>query len=187
MPFASLERPALGLSLLKARLGADGVPCEVAYLNLEFASRLGLEDYEVVATALPYVTMPGEWVFANALWGEEPNSGDYVAEVLAHEWRVDGGRIDAVVRARSLAEPFLRSALASAAWGDYDVVGFTSFCTQNTASLALARRVKALHPGVVVVFGGHNWSDSMGRARPPPLSVCRLRVSRARQTSRSPR
>ncbi len=164
MPFASLERPALGLSLLKARLVADGVQCDAAYLNLEYASRLGHEDYEVVATRLPYVTMPGEWVFARALWGEEPDSGDYVAEILAREWRVDRYTIDAVVRARSLAEPFLKCALVATSWDDYDVVGFTSFCTQNTASLALARRVKALHPGLVVVIGGHNWSGSMGRA-----------------------
>jgi ribosomal peptide maturation radical SAM protein 1 len=43
-----------------------------------------------------------------------------------------------------------------------DVVGFTSTFEQNIASLALAKRLKAAHPGIINVFGGANWEGEMG-------------------------
>jgi len=47
-------------------------------------------------------------------------------------------------------------------WEDYAVVGFTSTFEQNLASLALAKRLKAAHPHIAIVFGGANWEGDMG-------------------------
>ena len=43
----------------------------------------------------------------------------------------------------------------------YDLIGFGS-TFQNIASLALAKRVKAEHPELKIVFGGYNWTGEMG-------------------------
>ena len=37
MPFGPLDRPALGISLLKPIVAAAGMRCDIAYLNLAFA------------------------------------------------------------------------------------------------------------------------------------------------------
>ena len=42
------------------------------------------------------------------------------------------------------------------------MVGFTSTFQQNTASFALARRLKQRLPGLVTVFGGANFDGEMG-------------------------
>ena len=65
--------------------------------------------------------------------------------------------------ARAAGPSFLQRRLEDVAWGDYDVVGFTSYCAQTAASLAMARLVKERHAGVRVVVGGPNWRGVMGR------------------------
>ena len=163
MPFASSERPALGVSLLKAHLNRDGSACDVAYLDLDFAETIGREAYERIVDGLPVRALAGEWVFAECLWGSDgalPVS--YVDDVLRTRWRVGQDDIDVVRRARDLASGFLKSSLATVPWADYDVVGFSAFAAQNLASLALARLVKQRQPGIVVVFGGANWQGRPG-------------------------
>ena len=163
MPFAACERPALGVSLLKAHLSGDDVPCDVAYLNLAFAESIGHRSYVRMVTRLPDRALSMEWVFAECLWGRSGALPDsYVDDVLRDRWRVAEGEIDLVLRARSLAQGFLESSFAEIPWDDYDVVGFSSCVAQNLASLALARRVKAAHPGVTIVFGGANWQGKPG-------------------------
>jgi hypothetical protein len=41
MPFGSLDRPALGISLLKAGLEGKGITCDVRYLTFTFAELVG--------------------------------------------------------------------------------------------------------------------------------------------------
>jgi ribosomal peptide maturation radical SAM protein 1 len=60
-------------------------------------------------------------------------------------------------------EPFLEHCLATIRWSDHDIVGFASTFEESLASLALARRVKALDPRLVIVFGGANWEGEMGQ------------------------
>jgi radical SAM superfamily enzyme YgiQ (UPF0313 family) len=67
-----------------------------------------------------------------------------------------------VVAVRDLVGRFLDDCMASIPWDDYAVVGFTSTFEQNIASLALAKRVKAVHPRIATVFGGSNWEGEMG-------------------------
>jgi len=163
MPFASSERPALGVSLLKAHLCRDGFVCDVAYLDLAFAETIGREAYERIADGLPVRALPGEWVFAEALWGATSGLPDsYVDDVLRARWRIGNDDVDLVRRARELAPGFLESSLATVPWADYDVVGFSSFAAQNLASLALARLVKRRFPDLSIVFGGANWQGRPG-------------------------
>src|SRR3954468_4219323 len=67
MPFASVRRPCLGVSLLQAVLRARGFACAVEYLDLDYASRIGYETYELLADAFPTEQLVGEWVFSSAL------------------------------------------------------------------------------------------------------------------------
>ncbi|RPI30298.1 MAG: hypothetical protein EHM52_03520, partial [Actinomycetota bacterium] len=124
-PFAAVERPALGLSLLKARLAECGVQCDVAYANLAFARTLGLETYQTVATGSPRRSLAGEWVFADVLFGASSQRDELYLR------RVMGGMreeyLSALRRARLAAGDFIDRYFDSISWRQYDVVGCTSF------------------------------------------------------------
>src|SRR5437763_12356394 len=108
MPFGALERPALGISLLKARLAESGVACDVRYLTFTFAELVGCELYQWMTYELPYTAFAGDWSFTQALYGERPESdGRYVQEVLRGAWRLDPAAIDRILHVRSLTHYFL--------------------------------------------------------------------------------
>jgi ribosomal peptide maturation radical SAM protein 1 len=159
----ALERPAFGLSLLKARLGDSGVPCDVRYLNFAFAEFVGAADYQWVMTDLPYTAFAGDWAFTRTLYGERPEADRrYVDEVLRATWRLPEEDVARILRVRRFTTPFIDHCLAAVPWEEYAVIGFTSTFEQNIASLALARRVKEAHPRVAIAFGGANWEAVMG-------------------------
>ena len=164
MPFAALDRPALGLGLLQAELHERGLECETRYLSFAFADCIGVDDYLWIHRGLPYTAFAGDWAFTESLYGARPEAdAGYVRRVLHREWRLGAEDVARLMRVRSWCEPYLRHCLDAVPWGDYDVVGFTSTFEQNIASLAMARRVKAAHPQVAIAFGGANWEGAMGR------------------------
>lgn len=163
MPFGAMERPALGLSLLKARIARDGIVCDVRYPSFTFADLLGAEEYQWISSALPYIAFAGDWCFAEALYGPRPAAdARYVADVLQATWRLGTQEIARVMAVRAMAGKFLDHCMACIPWEDYAIVGFTSTFEQNLASLALAKRIKAAHPRIAIVFGGANWEGEMG-------------------------
>lgn len=164
MPWGALDRPALGISLLKAGLARRGHDCDIHYLNLPFAAQLGLDVYRWVQGALPHVAFAGEWTFAEALNGPRPDADrHYLAEHLAGKWRIGERDIARLQAVRAAAEPFLDWCLEAVDWQAYGAVGFTSTFEQNIASLALARRLRARWPKLTILFGGANWEGEMGR------------------------
>ncbi|MBA3245136.1 MAG: RiPP maturation radical SAM protein 1 [Actinobacteria bacterium] len=165
MPFAALERPALGPSLLQARLRRDGFVCDLRYLAFDFAGLVGLHEYLWIQSELPYTAFAGDWTFTESLYGErKPLDTRYLEEVLRQTWRLDDESVARVLRVRAYCGPFLDHCVGSIDWSAYEVVGFTSTFEQNLASLALAHRVKAAQPEVRIVFGGANWEGEMGIA-----------------------
>ena len=165
MPFGLAERPALGLSLLKPALERRGIACDVAYPNLEFAELLGLSDYRRIANELPEHTLAGEWVFSESLFGLAGAPLEEFGALLLARWNQPVDLLEVLGRARTLAGRFIDGYVASVAWSEYGLVGFTSSCHQNVAALAVAKRVKAGHPETAIVFGGPNWDGSMGVAQ----------------------
>ena len=163
MPFAAASHPSLGLGSLQAVLREAGEECDALYANVAFARELGSAGYQRIALDLPHPLLAGEWAFAGCLYegGAQPADG-YVDDVLVGRWRLDADDVDLVREARGRAAGFLDQCLRSVAWDSYDMVGFTSSSAQNVASLALARRVKELHPDTLIVFGGSNWDEGMG-------------------------
>src|SRR5688572_5603540 len=164
MPFGALDRPALGLSLLKPAL-ARGIDTDIRYLNFAFADLLGSDTYRWLGSELPYTAFAGDWTFTDELYGRDPaRDRAYTEEILRGTWRLDENAIANVLAVRRVVAPFLDTCLASIAWNEYALVGFTSTFEQNIASLALAKRIKKAHPGLPIVFGGANWEGPMGVA-----------------------
>lgn len=162
MPYGALDRPALGISLLKPRLRRDGIDCDVRYLTFAFADRIGADEYDWISRDLPFTAFAGDWLFTRSLYGDAVNGDDYLDTVLRSTWLVGEQDLARLVRAREQCEPFLEACLSGIPWARYDVVGFTSTFEQNLASLALAKRLKAAHPRLLIAFGGANWEGDMG-------------------------
>lgn len=160
MPFAGVEFPSLALGLFKARFQREGIPCDVAHLNLLFAEMVGIQNYALIGQL--HGCFAGEQLFARALFGSRvPSDAQYYADVVA---RISPDPSARLAQMKAQVIPFLQLCLSSIPWQSYDVIGFTSLFEQNLPALALALQIKTYYPDKVIVFGGANCEDVMGRA-----------------------
>ncbi|HZM00864.1 MAG TPA: RiPP maturation radical SAM C-methyltransferase [Planctomycetota bacterium] len=171
MPAQELDRPALSLTQLRARvLAAHGERAEVAilYLNHDFARFMagatgqGDAAYSILC-ANQHTGLP-DWLFREAAWPELPDNAErYFGRY--YPGRAAGTRElrEAMLACRARLGEFLDQAIETHDLERADVVGFTSMFAQNVASFALARRLKQRNPGVTVVMGGANCESPMGQ------------------------
>ena len=174
MPFAGVERPALGVSLLKSNLARFGVESDIVYLNMVLAEMIGLSRYCAISNTgnveangdfsyqIPIQYLPGDWVFSQYLYGiDSLNAEGYLRNVLAPN--IPPQAIHQLLSVRSVIGAFIDHCTAMVNWNRYTIVGFTTTYEQNMASLCLAKRIKERYPRIVIVFGGANCNDIMGR------------------------
>jgi len=163
MPFSNLRWPNLGPSLLKAALVRRGIGCDVAYLNFDFAERVGLDHYYWLADHFAFV-LGGERLFATHYFqGQLPDDERYWRDVLLP---TDPGltpkdRRD-FERTEEHVEPFLDHCVESIDWSQYAIVGFAGSFQQTMPSMCLARRIRELRPEIKIVFGGAACEAEMG-------------------------
>ena len=166
MPFVSMRRPSIQIGLLKAIGAASGFPVATYHLNLDFARQIGPELYEALCQHRGHLY--GDWIFSIAAFGEAaPDPEDRLLDLWAAD--IDeylGGLDEGRERLRTLRHVdvprYLDGLMAAVPWERYRVVGFTSTFQQNTASFALARRIKERFPHIVTLFGGANFEGEMG-------------------------
>lgn len=174
MPFGPLPTPSIGLGLLKASLTSRGISSKTLYFSLRFAEQIGARLYALAAHSTATETLVGEWIFASALFGADALDAEgYVRNVLSPPPAVNAsrppggqpdqaGRVRELVAARDKVEGFLDECLEQVLALRPRIVGFTSVFLQHVASLALAKRLKARAPGIVILFGGANCEGIMG-------------------------
>ncbi|MCS7303791.1 MAG: RiPP maturation radical SAM C-methyltransferase [Thermoguttaceae bacterium] len=163
MPFSNLRWPNLGPSLLQAALQRRGIPCQMAYLNFDFAEQIGYDDYYWIADHFAFV-LGGERLFAKHYFpGQLPEDEQYYRQILL---RADPEMTEQEFRQYQAleqhVEPFLDHCERAIDWSQYRIVGFATTFQQTMASLCLARRIKRRHPEVVIVFGGAACEGEMG-------------------------
>ena len=169
MPFASLLRPSLPLSQIKAQLAEVGLPARVFNLNFDFALEAGFEAFEMVALLRGVDSQIGEWLFAESAWGRPvgPPEEEFL-RICGTETESLKQLGDPVGWLRTLKHEVVPSFLDAcvdrlASFGEPKVVGFSCTFFQTIASLALARRLRERYPNVKLVFGGACFHDQMGQ------------------------
>jgi ribosomal peptide maturation radical SAM protein 1 len=183
MPFATVLRPSMGLSILKARLREEGIECDVRYPNLYFAERTKLCEYalldEKISVALLGTDLPGalqvseemfsetfklaqlgDWLFAQHLWNDRMDTARALAAVQQHCG--GNGRFQILQLLRSEIGPYLEACIEKFQIAAYDVIGFSTTLQQNMAALAFSRLIRERYPDKVIVFGGANCEGIMG-------------------------
>jgi ribosomal peptide maturation radical SAM protein 1 len=161
LPFADVNRPSIGVSLLQSAARQAGFSSTIEYFNLDFAETLGLEAYARLAFLLPPDLMAGEWFFADLAFGAAvPAEGDFVDKVLAKcapdSW------LQQIVDARRHREAFIADCVRRILAHRPRVVAFTSTFHQTCTCLAVAKRLKETPDPPAIVFGGANCEGEMG-------------------------
>ena len=165
MPFFSIARPSLGLSLLAAGLERIGYASDTHYLNLLSASIFGHDSYRYLeGQARGRFAL--EWIFMETLWGTDHElDRKFLDHITEHRGADREDRyLQVVTECRGSAERFIETAIKDIPWDRYRLVGFSSMFQQQMASLSLARRLKQLYPDLYIVFGGANCEGVMGAA-----------------------
>lgn len=166
MPFMDARRPSIQLGLLKSLAVRHGFPARTFHANLSFAARIGADYYQILAHHRG--PMVGEWLFSlEAFPGAAPDPGDSMvadlADGLAYFDLPPGELRKKLAETRHVDIPaYLDELVDSFPWDEATVVGFSSTFQQNTASIALARRLKLRYPHIFTIFGGANFDGDMG-------------------------
>lgn len=171
MPFSEAEKPSLGLSLLKAGLTANKVFCRIFYLNIRFAEEVGHKYYQDFIRC-SRTNLAEEWIFSEAFWGPNRHrDNSYFKQAIKQEeeaLKTRRPRLDIsdfgekIHFFRQKVDNFLDRCLNTIPWQQFQIVGFHSQFKQQMSSLALAKRLKARYPKVIIVFGGANCIAEMG-------------------------
>jgi len=163
MPWTTLTEPSLGLCLLKAVLQREAIPCQVLHLNLflleflqahtynQFSTLFALNDFLFSGTLDPHVTnRQHRWL-------------RYKVRQLIDRQTLDmdrfhgsEGLVEALLHLRhELIPPWLDMWAKEIAQGPAPLVGFSCMFDQTIASLALAKKVRAMAPEKMLVLGGY--------------------------------
>jgi ribosomal peptide maturation radical SAM protein 1 len=163
MPFQDADRPSAPLGLLTAIGRRAGFDVESLHANLDFAARIGTETYAALCDHRGRLV--GEWVFSIAAFGDsapDPDGG-MLARFRKDLHYLGDATLERLRQMRSSDVPrYLDELVERYPWDEVQVVGFTSTFQQNTASFALARRLKQKFPHLVTLFGGANFEGEMG-------------------------
>jgi magnesium-protoporphyrin IX monomethyl ester (oxidative) cyclase len=82
MPYAAVQRPSIGLGLLKASLEQKEIQSTVVYPNIWFAEEIGLDVYTALSNIL-FMNFVGEWTFSGAAFPDfQPDHSEYLRIVL---------------------------------------------------------------------------------------------------------
>jgi ribosomal peptide maturation radical SAM protein 1 len=157
MPWCAAARPNLSAGLVKALAVQAGAQCSVIDGSLSLAVRLGPALYEAYAeTSELFGAL--EHVFATDLFGTEPLDSDAFLE----PYRLSDGAHPLAALRDEVVPGFLSEMTKEVLAAEPDVVGFTCTFNQVFASLALARRLKALRPALRILLGGACVHGAMG-------------------------
>src|SRR5215831_14817562 len=162
MPFADVNRPAIGVSLLKAGIDRAGFESAIEYFDVDLAEKISYPLYEYMANTLAVDSMVGEWFFADLVFGDSiPHQNDYVARLLPEYVREEKFR-EKVLNAREHRRDFIAACADRIQALNPKVVGLTTTFNQTCACLALASALKARPNPPIIIIGGGNCEGEMG-------------------------
>jgi ribosomal peptide maturation radical SAM protein 1 len=161
MPYGTVDRPSIGLGYLSAALQKIDISCEIVHGNVLFAERIGLKSFNRL-NGSSNIDLLGEWTFSAAAFPEFESSADAYFASLRNP--CDPEEQQDTRRVRAMTVPFIEDLAQKIVTMKPRMVGCSSMFQQNTASLALLRRIRELAPEVISVMGGANCEQEVGRA-----------------------
>jgi len=165
MPFASVYRPSIGVSLLKSGLQNNGFSSKIHYFNLDFADLIGLDKYDDISEKGGGISLIGEIVFANYAFNQKIKKEDLKVLLGRFFNQYNNPFFDRImenmVNVQTYVEDFIDRSVLEILKENPKIVGFTSMFHQNCASISMAKKLKE-YSDIPVVFGGANCEGEMG-------------------------
>ena len=167
MPFASVHRPAIGVSLLKSGLKNVKITSKVYYFNLKFAETIGHTFYDYVSEqGFTKVSLLGELLFSPFVFGYEPHTKKSIKiilqKILKNKSKEDLNYISTeFLKVQNQIPNFLKDCIDEVITKKPKLIGFTSVFQQHCASLAMAKVLKS-KINIPVILGGANCENEMG-------------------------
>lgn len=158
-PFASPDRPSLGLHILQQIAQAKGYKTTVLYANLSFARLVGPHLYRHLCHT-PTEDLIGERLFRLA-W---PSSADFGSGAIPERWSELAQSAPSFQSLQEQAVVWSEAMARGIAALDASVIGFSSTFEQTLSSLSIASRLKKHAPDKTTILGGANADDVMGEA-----------------------
>lgn len=166
-PFASLEKPSLGVHILQACAREAGLEVKVLYANFPLAAEIGELNYEALCYA-PNGAMIGERFFASSAYGLPPLGSDgfadhpEMARLICESKNIfPKAELPELTSLEKKAASWADSISRAVVQGDFKAVGCTTTFEQTAASIALLNRIKILRPDIITIIGGANCMGEM--------------------------
>ncbi len=166
-PFADSSIPALGPSLLMAGCIKRNINCHILYANLSFASMIGYDQYQKISR--PNKLLYGETLFAPYFTALDKN--ELRNSLLAYRsslekigFGIEDSLNDEYLKCDLLIQTFIDYTVSEIIKFKPSIVGFSSTFEQNMPSLAIVKRLKEISPEIIIVIGGSNMTQPMGKA-----------------------
>ena len=164
-PMIPADMPSFQLALLKPTLERAGIPVQNFSLYLYFAAMIGWKLNDTLAMVRP--SMTGEWIWAKAAFGASGDDQAYLNHYqrnLKSICQEANCSLDDIIQLRDKTVlDFIDFFLKSTDWTRFSLVGFSITFQQLSASVALARGLKALHPTLPIIFGGATFEDDIAQ------------------------
>ncbi|MFC2145922.1 RiPP maturation radical SAM C-methyltransferase [Acidobacteriota bacterium] len=167
MPFGAIHMPSPGLTQLKYLLDKrfkSRFFTDVSYLNHDFARYLGNDMIYLYTLSIEgLISGIGDWFFRQAAF---PDLADNTEIYMRRYFPKPDANIRMLLytlleRRRGL-DNFLAELVDKYDLAGVGIVGFTSLFVQNTASFAMARKIKERNKNIVIVMGGPSCEGAMG-------------------------
>lgn len=167
MPFADLPLPSIALTQLKSTLESifdKQIAVEILYFNHDFAKYLGTELYTYLANSMESLDSGlGDWFFRGIAFPELPdNSDEYFNRYFPRHNPGKRRIMEQITEKKPGIDQLLQELISKHDLDQAQLVGFTSMFMQNTASFAMARKLKIRNSALITIMGGANCEFPMG-------------------------
>jgi ribosomal peptide maturation radical SAM protein 1 len=155
-PFAAINRPSLGLTLLEQIAGDEGCSCDIYYAALHLARALGEDIYSAVSIRHGLDLM-GERLFSQHAFpdAEVDHSADHAGgEDPWHRHRLSWGPLPRFDELTTTIGAWLEEFRELIRRLEYRVFGLSTMFSQNLCCVCLARIIKEERPDSLVLIGG---------------------------------
>src|SRR6187200_1027755 len=141
MPFASIYRPSIGVSLLKSGLKKLGISSKIHYFNVDFADTIGSECYDPITARA--TSLLGEWIFSNSAFKRSSINIETIKNYLTknrdyffdEDYDVETEFSNLVLELEKHVQNFIDKCVHKVLQDNPRIIGFTSIFAQHCSSI----------------------------------------------------
>ncbi|MCG4262262.1 RiPP maturation radical SAM C-methyltransferase [Acetobacter senegalensis] len=163
-PISSVTRPSLGVSNLKSAAQRAGFDVRIFYACFDYAEWIGVDLNQKLAEGTRSDLLIGEWIFCDNI-RTQPITGKYLNyenDVLVpHE---DEHFLDTIRALKDGSEDYVERCAEIILAQEPAIVGISSTFHQHCAALSIAKKIKERRSDIIILLGGANCEEEMGRA-----------------------